>query len=74
VSDLPADRPDPTRDAAYYKDLAFRHAKLPAYRWAAETLYDIGWTIERTGRVTVKQREAIEHIILGRIRHDGRGV
>ena len=40
------------------------------YEWARETLAGIYATIETTGRVTLRQQEAVEHIMIGRLKHD----
>lgn len=40
------------------------------YEWARKTLEGIRDTIEETGRVTLRQQEAVEHIIVGRLKHD----
>ena len=42
-----------------------------AYDWARETLEGIRDTIERTGRCSIRQEEAVTHIIIGRLKHDG---
>lgn len=40
------------------------------YEWARETLEGIAATIEETNRVTPKQKSAVEHVIVGRLKHD----
>jgi hypothetical protein len=45
--------------------LATRH-----YEWARSTLEGIRDTIEQTQRVTLRQQEAVEHIMIGRLKHD----
>lgn len=45
--------------------LATRH-----YEWARPTLEGIRDTIVTTGKVTLRQREAVEHIMVGRLKHD----
>jgi hypothetical protein len=40
------------------------------YEWARPTLVGIRTTIVQTGRVTLRQQEAVEHIITGRLKHD----
>jgi hypothetical protein len=42
------------------------------YEWARETLTGIYANIESTNRVSLRQQEAVEHIIVGRLRHDVR--
>jgi hypothetical protein len=60
------------RDAAYYVALAQDLASRAEYAWARETLQGIATTIRQTERLTVKQQEAIEHIMVGRLKHDVR--
>ena len=43
------------------------------YDWARRTLLGIRATISISGRVTLRQQEAVEHIIIGRLKHDVRG-
>jgi hypothetical protein len=45
--------------------LATRH-----YGWAQKTLEGIRGTILASGTVTLRQREAVEHIMVGRLKHD----
>lgn len=40
------------------------------YEWCRRTLRGIHRTIEESGVVTLRQQEAVEHIMLGRLRHD----
>jgi hypothetical protein len=40
------------------------------YEWCRDTLEGIANTITRTQRVTLKQQEAVEHLIVGRLKHD----
>ena len=40
------------------------------YEWARRTLEGIYSTVEITGRVTLRQYESVEHIIVGRLKHD----
>lgn len=40
------------------------------YDWARETLTGIRANIEQVGRVSIRQQEAVEHIMIGRLRHD----
>lgn len=40
------------------------------YEWARGTLEGIYSTVEATGKVTLKRSEAVEHIIVGRLKHD----
>lgn len=51
-------------------DLIERHLDTGKYEWARDTLEGIKATVEETNRVTVRQQEAVEHIILGRLKHD----
>lgn len=41
-----------------------------SYEWARPTLEGIKTTILQTGAVSLRQQEAVEHIILGRLKHD----
>jgi hypothetical protein len=59
-------------DATYYETLARQLADRAEYAWARSTLQGIAATIQRTGNLTLKQKEAIEHIMLGRLKHDVR--
>lgn len=45
---------------------------LKEYQWAKDTLEGIRANIEYNDRVTLRQQEAVEHIIIGRLRHDCR--
>jgi hypothetical protein len=40
------------------------------YNWARATLEGIRASIEQTGRVTLRQQEAVEHVMVGRLKHD----
>ena len=40
------------------------------YEWCRETLEGIAGTMRHTGQCTLRQQEAIEHIIVGRLKHD----
>ena len=40
------------------------------YEWARGILEGIRDTIERTGTVSLRQQEAVEHIMVGRLKHD----
>ncbi len=42
------------------------------YEWARRTLEGIAQTIDATDTVTIRQQEAVEHIIVGRLKHDVR--
>jgi len=42
------------------------------YDWARSTLEGIRSTIQRSGLVTLRQQEAVEHIMIGRLKHDVR--
>jgi hypothetical protein len=46
------------------------HLATGQYEWARETLEGIHTTVEETNRVTRRQQEAVEHIIVGRLKHD----
>ena len=57
-------------DPEYYIDLITRLLRGKHYDWARPTLTGIRDTIQNTGNVTLRQREAIDHIITGRLKHD----
>lgn len=40
------------------------------YDWARDTLTGIRRTITESNTVTLRQQEAVEHIMLGRLKHD----
>lgn len=40
------------------------------YEWARRTLEGIHRTICVSGSVTLRQQEAVEHIMVGRLKHD----
>jgi len=62
---------DPQRQKLmYYADLAESLLATKNYEWCRETLEGIASTIRRTGTTTLRQREAIEHIIVGKLKHD----
>lgn len=42
------------------------------YEWARPTLEGIRETVARTGQVTLRQEEAVTHVMVGRLRHDAR--
>ncbi len=51
-------------------DLIEDHLRTGNYNWARDTLEGIAATVEETNRVTLRQQEAVEHIIVGRLKHD----
>ena len=55
-----------------FLDLIEDHLRTGDYEWARDTLEGIKETVERTNRVTLRQQESVEHIILGRLKHDSR--
>ncbi len=58
----------------YYLDLINRLLSTRDYEWARDTLSGIATTVHATGRLTLRQKEAVEHIMVGRLKHDvGRG-
>jgi hypothetical protein len=61
---LPQERTD------YYLDLIERLLATKHYEWARPTLEGISETVTRTGVVTLRQREAIDHVMTGRLKHD----
>jgi hypothetical protein len=57
---------------AYYQDLIADLLATKKYEWARDTLTGIARTIQDTRRVTAKQKQAIDHIMVGRLKHDVR--
>ncbi len=57
-------------DPDYYRDLIDRLLATKDYDWCRETLEGIAETIERSERVTPRQKAAIDHIMVGRLKHD----
>lgn len=51
-------------------DLITRLLETRKYEWARSTLDGIADTIDRTGHCTLRQQEAVEHMIVGRLKHD----
>ncbi len=63
---------DPTytlHDAGYL-DLITRLLATGKYDWARATLEGIAATVRERGSITLKQREAVDHIMTGRLKHD----
>ena len=61
-----------TDDAEYYLDIIARLLKTKDYEWARPTLSGIAKTITNSGVLTPRQRQAVDHIMLGRLKHDVR--
>lgn len=59
-----------SNDSDYYRDLIARLLATKSYDWARPTLEGIATTLARTGTVTLRQREALDHIMTGRLKHD----
>ena len=57
-------------EAEYYLDLINRLLLTKDYDWAADTLSGIAATVHATGRLSMKQKQAIDHIMVGRLKHD----
>lgn len=57
-------------DAVYYVDVINRLLATGKYEWARDTLVGILTTIDTTQRVTSNQKRAVDHIIVGRLKHD----
>ena len=57
-------------DAGYYVSVIHDLLMTKKYDWCRNTLEGIAETITRTGRVSLRQKEAIDHIITGRLKHD----
>jgi hypothetical protein len=56
--------------AEYYIDVIDRHLATGKYDWCRETMTGIRATMVASGVVTPKQQQAVEHMILGRLKHD----
>jgi hypothetical protein len=56
--------------AAHLLELIEDHLATGRYEWARPTLEGIAATVTDTGVATLRQQEAVEHIILGRVKHD----
>jgi len=54
----------------YYLDLINRLLGTRDYEWARDTLTGIATTIHATGRVSIRQKQAVDHIMVGRLKHD----
>jgi hypothetical protein len=61
---------EPMSQEEYYLDLINRLLGTRDYEWARDTLTGIASTIHATGRLTMRQKEAVEHIMVGRLKHD----
>lgn len=57
-------------DADYYLDLINRLLASKDYDWARDTLEGIHNTMMATGICTPRQKAAVEHIMVGRLKHD----
>jgi hypothetical protein len=57
-------------DAAYYVDVITRLLATKNYDWCRETLEGIAHTVEQTGHLTPRQKQAVDRIIAGRLKHD----
>lgn len=64
--------PEPMSQEEYYLDLINRLLGTRDYEWARDTLAGIASTIHASGRLTMRQKEAVEHIMVGRLKHDVR--
>jgi len=60
----------PEGEALYYVDLIGRLLATKQYEWARDALEGISTTMLEQRRATPKQKEAIDHIITGKLRHD----
>jgi hypothetical protein len=61
------------RDAADYIDVIDQLLASKSYEWARPTLEGIRQTMAASGIATAKQRQAIDHVIIGRLKHDTGG-
>ena len=59
-------------EAEYYTDYIGRLLASRDYEWCRDTLEGICGTIDRTQRVTPNQKQAIDHLVVGRLKHDVR--
>jgi hypothetical protein len=57
-------------DTDYYLDLINRLLASKDYDWARDTLEGIANTLASTGNLTPRQKAAVEHIMVGRLKHD----
>ena len=57
-------------DAAYYVHVIEELLTTKRYDWCRNTLKGIANNVTRTGFVTLRQKEAIDHIITERLKHD----
>ena len=57
-------------DVEYYLDLISRLLGTGDYEWARDTLEGIYGTVTHTGNLTPRQKVAVEHIMVGRLKHD----
>lgn len=57
-------------DPEYYGDLINRLLGSRKYEWCRPTLEGILNTITSTQVVTAKQKSALDHIMVGRLKHD----
>lgn len=57
-------------ESDYYVDLINRLLATGKYEWARDTLAGIASTMARSGQVTLRQKSAVDHIIVGRLKHD----
>jgi hypothetical protein len=57
-------------EAEYYVDLIHRLLTTRKYEWCRPTLEGISRTIATNRTVSLRQREAVDHIMAGRLKHD----
>lgn len=57
-------------ETEYYLDLINRLLATKDYDWAYDTLAGIASTIHATGRLTMRQKQAVDHVMVGRLKHD----
>lgn len=60
----------PEGEALYYVDLINRLLATKQYDWARGTLEGIAADAERWKRITSPQKQAVDHIITGKLKHD----
>ena len=57
-------------EADYYVGVIHELLATKQYEWCRPTLEGIAENIASRGRITLRQKEAVDHIITGRLKHD----
>ena len=58
------------KESEYYRKVIEDLLRTKQYEWCRGTLKGISNTIQKNGQVTLRQKEAVEHIIAGSLKHD----